>query len=133
MKEYVTDIYFKKPIVQKEGIVAYSESDGRKNTEHNNSISQSDIIVQKNEQIDNYDFPDDYKSWERFENDNFAFMSIVTHECRSSLTKDILAPFARYTDNRMSIVTVSKTSKIGLLYFLTKIADGKHMQTKHFV
>lgn len=59
-------------------------------------------------------------------------MSIVTHECRSSITKDILAPFSRYTDRKMSIVSLAKSSKLGMLFFLTKLAGGRHIKLKSF-
>lgn len=62
----------------------------------------------------------------------FAFMSIVSHECRSSITKEILAPFSRYTDRKMAITAMARTSKLGLISFLTKVANGNHINMEKF-
>lgn len=97
------------------------------------AIKGNIIEEEEKESEKEYQFPEDYKNWKHFENDQFAFMSIVTHECRSSITKDILAPFARFTDNEMSIVALQNSGKLALLHFLTKIAGGKHIGIKNFI
>lgn len=79
------------------------------------------------EDHDSAEFPSDLKNWEHYENDEYAFVSMMTHECRSSITKDILAPFTRITDNKMGLLTVSKCSKFGILKLLSKIPNGKHI------
>ena len=64
--------------------------------------------------------------WEIFENDKYTFITFVTHECRSSIRKDILAPFTRFNDKYMTAATVKSWSKCTQLKLAAKIGEGKH-------
>jgi hypothetical protein len=44
------------------------------------AIQGNIVEEEKKESEEEYQFPEDYKKWKQFENDQFAFMSIVTHE-----------------------------------------------------
>ncbi len=59
--------------------------------------------------------------WNYLETDRVVLFSVVTHEMRSSLSKEQLAPFARIDDGKMAIMGVNSRGKISILKFLSKM------------
>lgn len=57
---------------------------------------------------------------------------MTTHEIRSSLDNNILAPFTRIDSKNMTIATILKSSKLGLLNVMLKVNGGKHTKLKKF-
>ena len=73
------------------------------------------------------------ESFEPHNRKDFTFFSIVSHECRSSNDNAILAPFARYSDQKLNFVSAKVKNRFGLIYFSTKIASkGGHMKLNNF-
>lgn len=79
-----------------------------------------------------FEFHDDYDEWQHYEDEKFAFVTIVTHECRSAIDNTLIAPFIRYNDNRMSIMGVTALNRWRLIQFLIKVSNGKHLNLKTF-
>lgn len=48
------------------------------------------------------------REWDYFRTKGFLMLSLVTHECRSSKTKEQLAPFSRIDDGKMHILGVQR-------------------------
>jgi hypothetical protein len=78
----------------------------------NKEYSDYDVSQTSREAIQNtFEFQDEYEGWQHYENEKFAFITIVTHECRSAIDNTLIAPFIRYNDNRMTIMGVTALNR----------------------
>lgn len=78
MKPYVTKIYFKKNESNQREAVYASDSEPHENKDTDHGLRTKKVISDQSK--DNEQFPTDLNEWQHFENENYAFMSIVTHE-----------------------------------------------------
>ena len=90
--------------------------------ENNREIEQSSEAI----------FDPDHVNWVCHENEKYVFISFVTHECRSSVRKDILAPFTRFNSKSITFASFKSWSKMTQLSFAGAIAGGKHVNMKWF-
>jgi len=65
--------------------------------------------------------------WTKFEYDKFLFYAVATHEIRSSLSEEVVAPFTRINDGNMYIFGVKDSNKISALKWVAKVSDGGHL------
>ena len=61
------------------------------------------------------------KDWEKMQSKPMLLFCVVTHEIRSSMTNEQLAPFVRINDGKMHVMEIENTGKVGTLKFLTKM------------
>mmetsp|Transcript_25612 Transcript_25612/g.29424 ORF Transcript_25612/g.29424 Transcript_25612/m.29424 type:complete len:197 (+) Transcript_25612:822-1412(+) len=72
------------------------------------------------------------KEWRKLSENRFLFYAIVTHEVKSSINKEVFAPFARVNDGKMYIVGVKNVGKIGGLRYLFNVSNGTHLDYERF-
>lgn len=63
-------------------------------------------------------------------NNKFTFFSIVSHEWRSSNDESILAPFARYSDEKLNFISVAAKNRFEFVKVMTKMIKGRHWNQK---
>ncbi|CAI2364875.1 unnamed protein product [Moneuplotes crassus] len=73
------------------------------------------------------------KSWNEHPDSDLSFLGLVTHECRSSLSKkERFMPPSRFNDGRISLATLRKCGKIKLIHFMKKFSKAKHLDFEKF-
>lgn len=56
----------------------------------------------------------------------------MSHECRSSLSKEIISPFSRFNDRGITVASLRRTGKLGMLRFFLKLPNGQQVSLKDF-
>ncbi|CAI2359746.1 unnamed protein product [Moneuplotes crassus] len=75
----------------------------------------------------------DKDGWKTYENDEFTFFCVTTHECRSSINKkEIFMPPIRINDGTMRLGCLKRCGKVKMLKFLSKFSSAKHLEYKMF-
>lgn len=72
------------------------------------------------------------EKWKKFEINEFLYYAVVTHEIRSSINKEIVAPFARINDGNMYIMGVKACTRFGALRYLSRVAEASHLRYEDF-
>ncbi|CAI2365861.1 unnamed protein product [Moneuplotes crassus] len=70
--------------------------------------------------------------WKKINIDEFLFHAIITHENRSSVGKDVNAPFARIDDGFMYLFGLKKCSRIEALTFLSRASKGTQVDYEKY-
>ncbi|CAI2359965.1 unnamed protein product [Moneuplotes crassus] len=73
------------------------------------------------------------EDWKIYENDEFSFFCVTTHECRSSINKkEVFMPPIRINDGTMRLGCLKKCGKIKMLKFLSKFSSARHLEFNMF-
>lgn len=72
------------------------------------------------------------EEWKKFEYNEFLYYAVVTHEIRSSINDEVVAPFARIDDGSMYIMGMKAVTRFGALRYLARVAEASHLEYERF-
>lgn len=70
--------------------------------------------------------------WKKLEHEEFLYYAIVTHEIRSSMSKEVMMPTSRVNDGKMHIFGLKRASKLEAIDYQIRSAEGAHFEHPKF-
>lgn len=109
-------------------IQTYSEKGSPKKKAHLHRRDGTPIFLRSKTEDINQDLDFwNQKDWEYYYTKGLMFLTVVTHEMRSSLSNEVLAPFSRIDDGRMYIMGIEPNGKVQAAKFLNKMMKSNHV------
>ena len=72
----------------------------------------------------------DDNGWITLDTDSIFFLSLLTHEVRSTLSSKTLLPVTRINDNKMIVYLMEKTNKLRIMPYIPKFLFNRHLYMK---
>lgn len=133
MASYQSEIYYKEEDKEQ---IRVSDVSREKPTLINNSPKTNLSInlpkVMKIKRMSDNNFANADDGWRKLSFDKFLYYAVVTHEIRSSINEEVVAPFVRVNDGKMYVVGVKECSKLGGIRYLSKVSEGTHLNYHKF-
>lgn len=131
--DYHSEIYYKEE--QEEKTPEANEKEDSYHSVDVNSLSRPRINIPRVSPIKTKSMSQgtcEDEKWKKLNIDEFWYYAVATHEIRSSINSEIVAPFTRINDGNMYLFGMKACNRFAAIKYLSRVSDHTHLTYEKF-